>query len=169
MVRRTTRHDLVDVGLSLPGLDGVRQAAVDVVLQQQQAHLVGGRGERLDLLQQVQAVGLFVDQPLSRAPAPRSGAAGSAARGGPWCTSAGSAAAGSVAVGHTPGQYAHRRDIGQSGVRMEDPMTDLEREELLEPLERALVIFSHPDDAEFSAAPTIAALTARGSARSTTW
>ena len=41
-------------------------------------------------------------------------------------------------------------------------MTDLEREELLEPLERALVIFSHPDDAEFSAAPAIAALTARG-------
>jgi LmbE family N-acetylglucosaminyl deacetylase len=41
-------------------------------------------------------------------------------------------------------------------------MTDLQREELLEPLERALVIFSHPDDAEFSAAPAIAALTARG-------
>jgi LmbE family N-acetylglucosaminyl deacetylase len=41
-------------------------------------------------------------------------------------------------------------------------MTDLRREELLEPLERALVIFSHPDDAEFSAAPAIAALTARG-------
>jgi LmbE family N-acetylglucosaminyl deacetylase len=43
-----------------------------------------------------------------------------------------------------------------------DPMIDLQREELLEPLERALVIFSHPDDAEFSAAPAIAALTARG-------
>jgi LmbE family N-acetylglucosaminyl deacetylase len=41
-------------------------------------------------------------------------------------------------------------------------MTELEREELLEPLERALVIFSHPDDAEFSAAAAIAALTARG-------
>jgi LmbE family N-acetylglucosaminyl deacetylase len=41
-------------------------------------------------------------------------------------------------------------------------MTDLEREELLEPLERALVIFSHPDDAEFSAAPAIATLTRRG-------
>ena len=41
-------------------------------------------------------------------------------------------------------------------------MTDLEREELLEPLERALVIFSHPDDAEFSAAAAIAALTRRG-------
>lgn len=41
-------------------------------------------------------------------------------------------------------------------------MDDLEREELLEPLERALVIFSHPDDAEFGCAPAIAALTARG-------
>ena len=41
-------------------------------------------------------------------------------------------------------------------------MTDLQRSELLEPLERALVIFSHPDDAEFSAAPAIAALTRRG-------
>jgi LmbE family N-acetylglucosaminyl deacetylase len=41
-------------------------------------------------------------------------------------------------------------------------MTDLEREELVAPLERALIIFSHPDDAEFSAAPTIAALTASG-------
>jgi LmbE family N-acetylglucosaminyl deacetylase len=41
-------------------------------------------------------------------------------------------------------------------------MNDLQREELLEPLERALVIFSHPDDAEFSAAAAIAALTRRG-------
>lgn len=37
---------------------------------------------------------------------------------------------------------------------------DLERHELIAPLERALVIFSHPDDAEFGAAPTIAALAA---------
>jgi len=41
-------------------------------------------------------------------------------------------------------------------------MPDPERHELIEPLERALVIFSHPDDAEFSAAATIALLTARG-------
>jgi LmbE family N-acetylglucosaminyl deacetylase len=41
-------------------------------------------------------------------------------------------------------------------------MPDLEREELIQPLERALVIFSHPDDAEFSAAATIALLTAGG-------
>lgn len=40
--------------------------------------------------------------------------------------------------------------------------TELERHELISPLERALVIFSHPDDAEFGAAPAIAALTARG-------
>jgi LmbE family N-acetylglucosaminyl deacetylase len=41
-------------------------------------------------------------------------------------------------------------------------MPDLEREELIEPLDRALVIFSHPDDAEFSAAATIAHLIAAG-------
>jgi LmbE family N-acetylglucosaminyl deacetylase len=41
-------------------------------------------------------------------------------------------------------------------------MPDLEREALIQPLERALVIFSHPDDAEFSAAATIALLTAGG-------
>jgi LmbE family N-acetylglucosaminyl deacetylase len=41
-------------------------------------------------------------------------------------------------------------------------MPDLEREELIQPLERVLVIFSHPDDAEFGAAATIAHLTAAG-------
>lgn len=41
-------------------------------------------------------------------------------------------------------------------------MPDLERHELIQPLDRALVIFSHPDDAEFSAAATIAHLTAGG-------
>ena len=41
-------------------------------------------------------------------------------------------------------------------------MNDLEREELLEPLDRVLVIFSHPDDAEFTAAPAIAALAGHG-------
>lgn len=41
-------------------------------------------------------------------------------------------------------------------------MSDLEREELITPLDRALVIFSHPDDAEFGAAATIAHLTAAG-------
>ena len=35
-------------------------------------------------------------------------------------------------------------------------MSPLERHELISPLERALVMFSHPDDAEFGAAPTIA-------------
>jgi LmbE family N-acetylglucosaminyl deacetylase len=45
---------------------------------------------------------------------------------------------------------------------MRHPMIDLERDELVAPLERALVIFSHPDDAEFSAAPTIAVLTSAG-------
>jgi LmbE family N-acetylglucosaminyl deacetylase len=39
---------------------------------------------------------------------------------------------------------------------------DLERHELIDPIRRVLVIFSHPDDAEFGAAPTIAALSATG-------
>src|SRR5918992_3463084 len=41
-------------------------------------------------------------------------------------------------------------------------MSPLERHELIQPLERALVVISHPDDAEFGAAPTIAKLTAAG-------
>lgn len=41
-------------------------------------------------------------------------------------------------------------------------MSPLERHELISPLERALVIVSHPDDAEFGAAPTIAQLTTSG-------
>jgi LmbE family N-acetylglucosaminyl deacetylase len=41
-------------------------------------------------------------------------------------------------------------------------MSPLERHELISPLERALVIVSHPDDAEFGAAPTIAKLTSAG-------
>ena len=44
-------------------------------------------------------------------------------------------------------------------------MSPLERHELIEPLERVLVVVSHPDDAEFGAGPTIALLTARGRAR----
>jgi LmbE family N-acetylglucosaminyl deacetylase len=41
-------------------------------------------------------------------------------------------------------------------------VSPLERHELILPLERALVVISHPDDAEFGAGPTIAALTAAG-------
>jgi LmbE family N-acetylglucosaminyl deacetylase len=41
-------------------------------------------------------------------------------------------------------------------------MSPLERHELISPLERALVVISHPDDAEFGAAATIAQLTAAG-------
>ncbi|HET9417533.1 MAG TPA: PIG-L deacetylase family protein [Candidatus Limnocylindria bacterium] len=41
-------------------------------------------------------------------------------------------------------------------------MSPLERHELTSPLERALVVISHPDDAEFGAGPTIAHLTAAG-------
>lgn len=41
-------------------------------------------------------------------------------------------------------------------------MTEPERHTLVEPLERVLVIFSHPDDAEFGAAATIAHLVGSG-------
>ena len=41
-------------------------------------------------------------------------------------------------------------------------MSEPERHDLIQLLERALVIFSHPDDAEFGAAATIAHLTAGG-------
>ena len=43
-------------------------------------------------------------------------------------------------------------------------MPDLERHELISPIDRVLVIFSHPDDAEFSAAATIALFAASGAA-----
>ncbi len=43
-----------------------------------------------------------------------------------------------------------------------EPMTEPERHSLTEPLERVLVIFSHPDDAEFGAAATIAHLVGMG-------
>ena len=41
-------------------------------------------------------------------------------------------------------------------------MSPLDRHDLISPLERALVVISHPDDAEFGAGPTIAAFTAAG-------
>jgi len=41
-------------------------------------------------------------------------------------------------------------------------MPHLERHELIQPIDRVLAVFSHPDDAEFSAAATIAWLSAAG-------
>jgi LmbE family N-acetylglucosaminyl deacetylase len=43
-----------------------------------------------------------------------------------------------------------------------DRVSPLERHELISPLERALVVISHPDDGEFGAGPAIAYLTASG-------
>ena len=45
---------------------------------------------------------------------------------------------------------------------MNGPMSALERHELIAPLERVLVVISHPDDAEFGAGATIAKLAADG-------
>ena len=45
---------------------------------------------------------------------------------------------------------------------MRHPMSDEERHALIDDLERVLVVFSHPDDAEFLAAPAIAALVGGG-------
>jgi len=45
----------------------VGQASVDVVLEDEHGHLVGGRGHGLDLLEDVQAVRLVLDQALESA------------------------------------------------------------------------------------------------------
>ena len=55
------------------------------------------------------------------------------------------------------GQRTIARDPGSM-----QSMSPLDRHELISPLERALVVVSHPDDAEFGAGPTIAWLTAAG-------
>jgi len=43
------------------------QASVDVILQELERHLVGGRGQRFDLLEDLEAVRLFFDEPLDSA------------------------------------------------------------------------------------------------------
>lgn len=42
----------------------MRQAAVDVIFEEEERHLVGGGGHRLDLLKDLEAVGLLFDQAL---------------------------------------------------------------------------------------------------------
>jgi LmbE family N-acetylglucosaminyl deacetylase len=135
-----------------------------VVLEQQQADLVGRRREGLDLLQQIQAIGLFVNQPLQptglaldppQAVEQLLPILGVRVAEVLWWHAR-------IGSRHTAGQYAPEAAGSVDQAYHRGPMNDLERAELLEPLERALVIFSHPDDAEFTAAPTIAALTGRG-------
>jgi hypothetical protein len=57
-------HDLPDVRLALARVDGVGQAAVDVVFQDQHGHLVRSGGHGFDLLQDLQAVRLVLHQAL---------------------------------------------------------------------------------------------------------
>ena len=53
---------LVHVRLPLACLDRVGQAAVDMVLEQQEPDAVGGGRQRLDLLEDVEAVRLLLDR-----------------------------------------------------------------------------------------------------------
>ncbi len=135
----------------------MRQAPVDVVLDEQQSHFVGGGRERLDLLKHVEAVGLLVDEALDApclaldAPQAHDQVA--------LVTRVGVA---EMRFGwHAGGQYVQRGRAGQSA-SMNGPMSALERHELIAPLERVLVVISHPDDAEFGAGATIAKLVADG-------
>ena len=77
IARRTTVITSSTYGCPWPVSMRVGQAAVDVILEQQQADLVGGGRERLDLLEDVEAVRLLVDEALdAREPGPRCAAAG---------------------------------------------------------------------------------------------
>src|SRR5438874_3422929 len=166
-------HHLVDVGRPFATLNGVGKAPVNVVLEQEHRDLVRGGGHGLHLLQDVQAVRIFTDQApdathLALDPAQAVEQLGPILR---VAVAEVPFAIGARAL-HTRGQYAVRLLTG-SICRISEPgrnvnrdtmppMPELERHELFAPLERALVVFSHPDDAEFGAAATIASLVARG-------
>jgi len=92
----------------------MRQAAVDVVLEHQKGHLVGGRGHGLDLLEDVEAIGFVLDEALDPAslaldpPEPSDEVA--------LVLRVAVAKMGGVLIGgHTGGQYVGDRSPGQSG------------------------------------------------------
>ncbi len=92
----------------------MRQAAVDVILEHQQRNLVGGRGHRLDLLEDVEAIGFVLDEALDPAclaldPPEASDEVALVLR-------VAVAKVGGVRIGgHTGGQYVGDRSPGQSG------------------------------------------------------
>ena len=159
IVRRTTAITSSYVRLALASCDGVRQAAVDVVLEHQHPHLVRGRGLASTCWRTVQAVGLVLDQPLEAA---------RLALDPPQAVEellpvAGVAVAevGGVRIGSSYWWAVCRRPVAPVNRASDDgPVSPLERHELIDPLERVLVVVSHPDDAEFGAGPTIALLAA---------
>src|SRR5262249_54631527 len=69
-VARDRGGELVDLLGAVAGPDGVGDAVVDVVLQQQQRHALQRRLDRADLGQHVDAVAVFVDHLLEPADLP---------------------------------------------------------------------------------------------------
>jgi len=92
----------------------MRQAAVDMVLEHEQRNLVRGRGQRLHLLEDVEAIGLVLDQTLDPA-----GLALDPPQAGDEVAlvlRVAVAEMGGVRIGcHTGGQYVGDRSPGQSG------------------------------------------------------
>jgi LmbE family N-acetylglucosaminyl deacetylase len=136
-----------------------------VVLDEEQRHLVGRGGQRLDLLEHVEAVGLLVDEPLDPARLPLDPFQAVDELAAVLRVRVTEVGGGRIGL-HTGWQYAERPNRGQTDAPADRatmlPMTLLDRHELISPLERALVVISHPDDGEFGAAATIAQLTRAG-------
>ena len=92
----------------------MRQASVDVVLEHEQRDLVGGSGHRLDLLENVEAVGLVLDQALD--PAGLALDPPEAGHEVALVLRVAVAEMGGVRIGrHTGGQYVGDGSPGQSG------------------------------------------------------
>ena len=90
------------------------QASVDVVFEHEQRDLVGGSGHRLDLLENVKAVGLVLDQALD--PAGLALDPPEAGHEVALVLRVAVAEMGRVHIGrHTRGQYVGEGSPGQSG------------------------------------------------------